>query len=452
MYAPLTIDRLRVLADDGEIDTVAVALTDLQGRLQGKRYHVGHFLASVADYGAEACAYLLATDVDMGAVPGYSINSWDTGFGDVRLRPDLTTLRLAPWQPKTALVLCDVEWPDGSPVRVSPRQILRRQLDRLAERGLVAYAGTELEFVAFRDSYENARRRRYHDLSPASDYNIDYSLLGTAQIEPLLRRLRNEMTAAGLVVESAKGECNLGQNEVVFRYDEALTTADHHVIYKNAAKEIAAQEGLSVTFMAKVNDREGNSCHVHLSLRSAAGEPAMASTPHSSEMSPLMQQFVAGQLAGLDDFTLLYAPNINSYKRFVDGSFAPNRLTWGRDNRTCALRVVGEGASLRVENRVPGGDANPYVAVAAMIAAGLHGMDAGLTLDRAVTGNAYAADRPRLPATLDEAAARFEASALARDAFGADVVEHYVNAARTELATFATAVTDWELLRGFERL
>lgn len=453
MHALLTVERLRDLAEDGEVDTVIVAFTDLQGRLLGKRYHAGHFLQEVAEQGAEACAYLLATDVDMRPVGGYSMNSWDTGFGDFVLRPDLATLRILPWQPATALALCDVEWPDGRPVVASPRQILRRQVDRLADRGLVPYAATELEFITFEDTYDEARRQRYHGLTPTSDYSTDYSLLGTARMEPLLRRIRNEMTGAGLVVESAKGECNLGQHEVVFRYDDAMTTADQHVIYKTGAKEIAAQEGLSLTFMAKVNEREGSSCHVHLSLRSPDGTPVMSgSDGEGSELSPLMQHFLAGQLACASELTLLYAPNINSYKRLTSGSFAPTRLTWGRDNRTCAMRVVGHGPSLRVENRVPGADVNPYLAVAAMIAAGLHGIDHALPLEPEVTGNAYESSQSRLPTTLHAAADLFSRSALAREAFGDEVVDHYTNAARIELDAFDTAVTDWELIRGFERL
>ncbi|MEV0322683.1 glutamine synthetase family protein [Streptomyces sp. NPDC050658] len=452
MQAQLSLSQLRDLAKTGAVDTVIVALTDMQGRLQGKRYHVQHFLDEIADAGAEACAYLLATDVEMRPIPGYELNSWETGFGDFVLWPDLSTLRIVPWQPRTALVLCDARWHDGEAVQASPRQVLQRQLDRLAERGLVAYVGTELEFIAYHDSYQEARRRRYHGLTATTDYNVDYSVLGTAGAEPLLRRLRGELVAAGLVVESAKGECNLGQFEVVFRYQEALTTADHHTIYKNAAKEIAAQEGMSLTFMAKANEREGNSCHVHFSLRSVQGEPVLAADPHGSEMSPLMRHFLAGQMVGLGDLTLLYAPNINSYKRFAEGSFAPSRMTWGRDNRTCALRVVGHGPSLRVENRVPGADANPYLALAGMIAAGLYGIDAELALPPMAVGNAYESDRPRLPATLREAAERFDASVLARQAFGDDVVDHYVNAARVEIAASETAVTDWELIRGFERL
>jgi glutamine synthetase len=387
----------------------------------------------------------------MATVDGYAMSSWDLGYGDFVLRPDLATLRLVPWHPGTALVLCDLEWLDGTPVVASPRQILKAQLDRLAERGLVACAGTELELIVFKDTYEEAWRKRYQDLEPANQFNVDYSLTGTARIEPLLRRIRNEMTGAGLYVESAKGECNLGQHEIAFRWADALTTCDNHVIYKTGAKEIAAQEGMSLTFMAKFDEREGSSCHIHLSLRSTDGDPVLAGDgPHG--FSPMMEHFLAGQLACLEELTLLLAPNINSYKRFVPGSFAPTAVAWGRDNRTCALRVVGHGPSLRAENRVPGGDVNPYLALAALIAAGLHGIDHELPLEGEQLGSAYEADKRHVPTTLREAAARFVESEVAVAAFGRDVVDHYANAARVELAAFDAAVTDWERIRGFERL
>jgi glutamine synthetase len=337
-------------------------------------------------------------------------------------------------------------------VAASPRQVLRRQLDRLAERGLRAYAGTELEFIAFRGSYEDAWRAGYRNLEPANLYNVDYSMIGTARVEPLLRDIRNGMSGAGLYVESAKGECNLGQHEIAFRYDEALRTCDNHVVYKTGAKEIAAAHGMSLTFMAKYDAREGNSCHIHLSVRSAdSGEPVMAGGGEHG-FSPLMEQFLAGLLAHLRELTLLFAPNVNSYKRFVDGSFAPTAVAWGLDNRTCALRVVGHGGSLRVENRVPGGDVNPYLAIAAMIAAGLHGIWHELALEPAYEGNAYSSGRPRVPCTLRDAAELFAKSTLAHEAFGDDVVAHYLNAARVEVEAFDAAVTDWERYRGFERL
>jgi glutamine synthetase len=399
----LTVDELRAEVEAGRVDTVLLAMADMQGRLQGKRLAATHFLDDVLEHNAEGCNYLLAVDVDMNTVSGYAMSSWDRGYGDFVFKPDLATLRMVPWQEGTALVMCDLTWEDASPVLASPRGVLKRQLERLAERGWVAYAGTELEFIVFRDSYEDAWAKGYRDLRPANDYNVDYSLLGTARIEPLLRRIRNSMAGAGLRVESAKGECNYGQHEIAFRYADALATADGHVIYKNGAKE-------------------------------------------------LMEQFLAGQLACLRELTLFLAPNVNSYKRYAAGSFAPTAVAWGHDNRTCALRVVGHGHSLRLENRVPGGDVNPYLALAAIIAAGLHGVDKGLPLEDELTGNAYVADKPQVPRTLREARDLFTDSEIARQAFGAEVVDHYTNMATVELDAFDAAVTDWERYRGFERL
>jgi glutamine synthetase len=423
----------------------------MQGRLQGKRFHARFFVDEVLAHGTEACNYLLAVDVDMNTVEGYAISSWERGYGDFVIRPDLATLRLVPWNPGTALLIGDVEWLDGGPVAPSPRAILRRQLARLAEHGWTAMAGTELEFIVFRDTYEDAWSRGYRDLTPANQYNVDYSVVGTSRVEPLLRAIRNGMDGAGMTVESAKGECNLGQHEIAFLYDEALTTADNHVVYKTGAKEIAAQAGMSLTFMAKFNEREGNSCHLHVSLRDGDGRPVFAGDgPHG--FSPVFEHFLAGQLAVLQELTLLYAPNINSYKRFAEGSFAPTAIAWGLDNRTCALRVIGHGSSLRFENRAPGGDVNPYLALAAAIAAGLYGIENELVLEPEFTGNAYGSDKPRLPTSLRDAAELFEKSSVARAAFGEDVVEHYTNMARVELAAFDSAVTDWERVRGFERL
>jgi glutamine synthetase len=368
------------------------------------------------------------------------------------MAPDMATLRRVPWHPGTALVLADLTWLDGAPVVASPRQVLKAQAARLASRGLVALAGTELEFVVYRDSYEQAAAKGYRDLVPANQYNVDYSILGTSRIEPLLRRIRLGMAGAGMYVESAKGECNLGQHEIAFRYAEAVATCDNHSIYKTGAKEIAADGGLSITFMAKPNDREGNSCHIHLSLRSVPdGAPVLAG-PGPWGLSPRGEHFLAGLLDGMRELTLWYAPNVNSYKRYAPGSFAPTSVRWGPDNRTCALRLVGHGLSLRAENRVPGGDVNPYLAVAAMIAAGLRGIDNELPLEPPVTGNAYLDTALRVPATLRDALELWEKSELARQAFGAEVVEHYANYARVELAAYDAAVTDWELRRGFERL
>jgi glutamine synthetase len=448
----VSLKELRHLVEQGEVDTVLLAITDMQGRLQGKRCHAPYFLEEVVPNGAEGCNYLLAVDVEMNTVGGYAMSSWDRGYGDFVMRPDMDTMRNIPWQPGTALVLADLEWADGSPVVASPRQILRRQVDRLAERGWTGLAGTELEFIVFRDTYEEAWGKAYRGLTPANLYNVDYSMLGTARIEPLLRRIRNQMAGAGLKPESAKGECNLGQHEIAFKYSDILTTSDGHVIYKAGAKEIAAQEGMSLTFMAKFDEREGNSCHIHVSLRDAEGDPVFT-TGEDGAPDGVFGQFMAGMLATLREMTLFLAPNINSYKRYAEGSFAPTAVTWGHDNRTCSLRVIGHGLSLRVENRIPGGDVNPYLAIAALVAGGLHGVEKGLTLEPEFVGNAYAApDLPKVPSTLAEAAALFEHSEIARFALGDDVVDHYSNMARIELAAFESSVTDWERFRGFERL
>jgi glutamine synthetase len=443
-------EQLRTRVELGEIDTVILAMTDMQGRLQGKRLHAQYFLDEVLRHGSEACNYLLAVDVEMTPVDGYAVSGWERGYGDFVLSPDLTTLRPLPWLPGSALVLADVLWHDGSPVVQSPRQVLRAQLDRLAERGLVPYVGTELEFIVYRDSYEEAQQKGYRGLTPANGYNVDYSLLGTTRVEPLLRDIRLGMAGAGLQPESAKGECNLGQQEIAFRYAEALKTADQHSIYKHGAKEIAAQHGMSLTFMAKPNQREGNSCHIHFSLRSESGQALMS---NGDALSVTGERVLAGLLATTAEFSLLYAPNINSYKRFQAGSFAPTALRWGRDNRTCALRLVGHDLSLRVEHRVPGGDVNPYLAISALIAGALYGLDNNLELEPVFTGNAYQDQTAtRVPPTLRDALALWEGSQVAREAFGQDVVEHYAHAARVEVKVFDAAVTDWELGRGFERL
>ncbi|WP_354698164.1 Glutamate--isopropylamine ligase [Paraconexibacter sp. AEG42_29] len=444
----MTLEELQAAVDEGTVDTVLLGMTDMQGRLMGKRLHAHHFLSEVAAHGAEACSYLLAVDVEMNTVDGYPLASWESGYGDFVLTPDMSTLADVPWQEGTAMVLADVSWPGGEPVGPSPRQILRRQLERLAERGWGALAATELEFLIYEDSYEQAFDGGYRDLTPANRYNVDYSLLGTARVEPLLRRIRNCMHGAGITVEDSKGECNFGQHEINFRYADALTTADQHVVYKNGAKEIAAQAGQSITFMAKVDQREGSSCHVHLSLRELDGD-----APVFADQPDVFDAFLAGQLACVRELTLLLAPNINSYKRYADGSFAPTAVAWGDDNRTCAMRVVGHGPSRRIECRAPGADVNPYLALAALIAAGLHGLEEQLPLPPRCEGNAYTAEgTERLPSTLREARGLFAESALARAAFGDEVVDHYVNMADVELAAFDAHVTDWERVRGFERL
>jgi glutamine synthetase len=434
-----------------EIDTVIIGFTDMQGRLIGKRASARLFLEELAEHGAECCNYLLAVDVENNTVDGYAISSWERGYGDMAMRPDLATLRVIPWLPGTAMVTADLTWLDETPVNPDPRQVLKRQIARLAERDLVPFVGTELEFIVFEDSYRDAWKKKYEALTPASDYNIDYAIMASTRMEPLLRDIRNAMDGAGMYCEGVKGECNLGQQEIAFRYTDALATCDNHSIYKNGAKEIADQHGKSLTFMAKFNEREGNSCHIHLSVVSGKGEPVMADKEGQYGFSKLMEHWIAGQLKTMRELTLFFAPNINSYKRFVAGSFAPTAVAWGLDNRTCALRVVGHGRSLRVENRVPGGDVNQYLAVAALIAGGLYGIEHELQLEPIFEGNAYASDAPRVPASLREATELFGASEIAREAFGDDVVEHYLNNARIEQAAFDAAITDWERVRGFER-
>ncbi len=449
----LTLDQLRAEVAAGTIDTVIAAFTDMQGRLQGKRLHAPFFLEHTLPHGTEGCNYLLTVDVEMNTVPGYAMTSWETGYGDMEFVLDLTTLRRTPGQPNSATIQCDLAWLDGSgPVRVSPRGILKAQAARAAELGFVALAGTELEFQIFEDSYDSAWDNGYRGLTGANRYNVDYSILGGTVVEPLLRDIRNEMYRGGVVVEGAKGECNLGQHEIAFLFDEVVRTCDNHVIYKNAAKELARAHGQSITFMAKYDQREGNSCHIHLSLRGLDGSIVFADDSRDGGRSALFDHFLAGVQATMRELTYFYAPNINSYKRFQLGSFAPTAVAWGRDNRTCASRVVGHGAGLRMENRVPGGDVNPYLAVAAMLAGGLYGVQNELELGPELQGNAYTADVEHVPMTLAEARDLLDGSAMARATFGDDVIDHYVHAADTEVSAYNAAVTDWERIRGFERL
>ena len=454
----LSLEQLQKAVKDGAVDTVILALTDMQGRLMGKRLTADYFLAEVAAHGAEGCNYLLAVDVNMATVSGYRISSWETGYGDFVMKPDFATLRMVPWQEKTAMVQADLEWPsaegahgrDHAPVIQSPRQVLKHQLERLSSMGLECLAATELEFILFNETYENAARKRFVDLEPANQYNVDYSILGTSRVEGIIGRIRREMAGAGLYCENSKGECNLGQHEINFKYKDALSTADDHAVFKNGAKEIASQMGAAITFMAKYNEREGNSCHIHMSLRHASGKKKGKAL--FAEDPSAFDHFLAGQLACQKEFTLLYAPNINSYKRYAVGSFAPTAIAWGRDNRTCGFRVVGHGAGLRIENRVAGADANPYMALSAMIAAGIHGIENKLALEPEFKGNAYASRKPRVPSTLRASRDLFAKSKITREAFGEPVVSHYVNAADVELEQFEAAVTDWERARGFERL
>ena len=447
----LSLDQLRKDIADGIIDTVVVGATDMQGRLQGKRIHAPFFLADTLKNGTEGCNYLLAVDIDMNTIQGYAVSSWETGYADMGMAPDLDTLRVLPWQEGSAFVIADFVDHDHVGISVSPRTILKRQLERLDKAGMVALCGTELEFIVFKDTYEEAWDKGYKDLIPANQYNVDYSLGGTARVEKLLREIRVSMDKAGLIVESAKGECNLGQHEIAFRYEEALRTCDNHSVYKMGAKEIASAQGCSLTFMAKFNEREGNSCHIHLSFRDKNDNAVMAGDAGDG-MSELGRSFVAGQQAHMRELALLFAPNINSYKRYQAGTFAPTAIKWGRDNRTCALRLVGQGHGLRIENRVPGGDVNQYLAVAGMVAAGLDGIEKNLVLEPIFTGNAYALETERIPTTLKEARDLWANSAWVTETFGKDVQDHYTHMADTELDAFGRAVTDWERVRSFERM
>ncbi|MGZ0712002.1 glutamine synthetase family protein (plasmid) [Coraliomargarita sp. W4R53] len=451
MPGNLSVEDLNAAIDAGDVDTVIVGFADAQGRLVGKRVSARLFQEEALAHGVEACNYLLSVDVDMNTMDGYAMSSWEQGYGDMVLVPDADTLRLVPWQSGSALVMVDLTWVNGKPVTQSPREILKHQRGRLADRGLTAYSGTELEFIIFDDTYREAWAKGYRDLKTSTDYNVDYDLLASGRLEPLLRDIRVSMDAAGMYCEGVKGECNLGQQEIAFRYAEVLETADQHTIYKNGAKAIAENHGKALTFMAKFNEREGNSCHIHLSVRDADGGAVMAGE-NDHGFSPLMEHWIAGILATMREFTLLYAPTINSYKRFAEGSFAPTGIAWGIDNRTCALRVIGKGHSLRVENRVPGGDVNPYLGISAIIAGGLYGIENELPMPDALDGNAYSAGVDQLPKTLREAAALFSESKIARAAFGDEMVEHYVHQANIEVKAYDAAVTDWERVRGFERL
>ena len=449
----LTLDELTRLIQQGEIDTVLVAFPDMQGRLVGKRF-TGRFFLDSARTESHACNYLLTNDMEMEPVPGYEAASWSLGYGDFVMRPDLATLRRVPWLEGTALVLADVCDEEGHLLEHAPRTILKRQLARLQERGWMAHFASELEFYLFEESFAACREQAYRDLHTAGWYIEDYHIFQTTKEEPLIRAIRNGMEGAGIPVEASKGEWGPGQEEINFRYAEGLEMADRHVLYKNGAKEIAHQHGHALTFMAKFSAQlAGNSCHIHCSLQEREGGKPLFSDPDAPDgMSELLRHFLAGQLALAREYTLFLAPFINSYKRFQAQSFAPTRIAWSHDNRTTGLRILGHGPGLRIENRVPGADCNPYLAYAAILAAGLHGIEQRLPLPDAFRGNAYeAADIPQVPATLAEAIQLLDGSAPLRAAFGDRVIEHYLHAARYEQADFDRAVTDYELNRMFER-
>ena len=442
----LTAKELEQSAADGSIDTVVVAFTDMQGRLMGKRLHAKYFVEDqISEHGVEGCNYLLALEMEGDPVAGYEMASWERGYGDFRLVPDMGTLRRIPWLEGTALVLADVTWLDGSPVAPSPRQVLKRQLERADELGYTAMFGSELEFFLLKETYEEAHAKHYRDLTPSVPYILDYHILASTYDEPFIRQVRNGMEGAGIPVETSKGEAWPGQHEINFRYAEALTMADNHVVYKNGAKELAHLNGCSVTFMAKPDHTWiGNSCHIHSSLWREE-ESAFAGE------SDVFKQYLAGQIAHLKELAIFVAPTINSYKRFAAGSWAPTTLAWGHDNRTCGFRIVGHGNALRTETRIPGGDVNPYLAFAALLAAGLAGIEDGLQLPPPLEGNAYESDAERFPHSLREGIAALEAGTMARTALGDDVVDHYLNYARTEQELFDKAVTCYERERMFER-
>ena len=442
----LGLEELTQSVGAGDIDTVVVAFTDMQGRLMGKRLEAHFFLEEVdAGQPIEGCNYLLALEMEGDPVPGYEMASWERGYGDFAMIPDFSTMRRIPWLEATALVLCDVAWNDGTPVRPSPRQVLKAQVERARALGYEAMFGSELEFYLIKQTYAEAHQQHYRGLTPSVPYILDYHILATSYDEPFIRAVRNGMQAAGIRVESSKGEAWPGQQEINFRYSDAVTMADNHTIYKNGIKEIAQQRGCSVTFMAKPDHTWiGSSCHIHSSLW-RDGNSAFA------DESPVFRRYLAGQVACAAELAVFLAPNINSYKRYTAGSWAPTTLAWGYDNRTCGFRVVGHGNGLRVESRIPGADANPYLAFAALLAAGLHGIERQLEPPPAFTGNAYESSVQRFPHSLHEAISALETGTVARDAFGDDVVDHYLNYARTEQRLFDRAVTCYERERFFER-
>jgi glutamine synthetase len=449
----LSVAQLREEIERGTIDTVLTCFTDMQGRLMGKRVDGDYFLEDTVSHGVEGCNYLLALDMEMDPVPGYAMANWEQGYGDFHLVPDLDTVRRIPWLDRTALVLCDVEWENGEPVIESPRQVLKHQIDRALERGYVPMFASELEFYLLKDSYAEAHEKHYRDLTPTIPYILDYHILATTFDENVIGDLRRGMRDAGIPVEFSKGEAWYGQHEINFRYADALTTADRHVIYKNGAKEIAQQHGQAITFMAKPDHTWiGNSCHIHSSLWAPDGSHSLFATHDGQGSSPVFNGYLAGLIAGGRELSIFVAPNINSYKRYASESWAPTTLAWSRDNRTCGFRIVGHGDGFRVESRIPGADANPYLAFAAMIAAGLHGLDSKLEPPAMFEGNAYADESlPRVPSTLREAIDALEGSTLAREALGDAVVDHYLNYARTEQRLFDQTVTCYERERLFER-
>jgi len=435
-----------------KIDTVLVALVDPFGRLVGKRFRADVFLDSVAKHGTHGCNYLLTVNMEMDPLDGFKLASWDTGFGDFAFVPDLDTIRVLPWQPGAALVLCDHVHHNGKLVAESPRSVLRHQLENLAKRGLTCFCATELEFYLFNQTYHSAFASGFRDLIPSSDYRIDYHLMQPTRDEGLMRAIRNGMTTARVPIESSKGEWSRGQHEINFIYAEPIPMADMHVVFKHGIKEVAEQHGKSISFMAKYAPAEaGSSCHIHISIWK--GNKNLFAGTGNGGGSKLFRQFLGGLIKYSPEFCLFYGPTINSYKRYQPGSWAPTRMAWALDNRTVGFRVVGSGKSFRIENRMPGADANPYLALSAMIGAGLAGVDEGLDCGEEYAGNAYIDPKlARLPSSLRDACELFKKSQLARRVLGDQVVDFYSHHAQLEVDAFNNAVTDWEKGRYFERI
>ena len=454
MPGNLTFDALKAHADAGTVDTVLVCLVDMQGRLMGKRFHVRNFIDSAYEE-THSCNYLLATDLEMYTVEGYASTSWAGGYGDYVMKPDLSTLRLVPWLEGTAMVLCDVlDHHHHAPVPHSPRAVLKRQIERLQGMGFEAMMATELEFFLFEKSYDELRKAGYRDLEPISGYNEDYHILQTTKEEAVMRPLRNHLFAAGVPVENSKGEAETGQEELNIRYGAPLETADNHTIAKHATKEIAWQNGVAATFLPKWHhDKVGSSSHVHQSLWKPDGSSAFFDPKGEYGMSDLMRSYMAGLIRYAPDYTWFLAPYVNSYKRFMKGTFAPTKTVWSVDNRTAGFRLCGEGTkAVRVECRIGGSDLNPYLALAAQLAAGIAGINEGLELAPPATGDVYEARRAReIPRTLREAAQSLRKSKMLRAAMGDEVIDHYARAAEWEQEDFDSKVTDYELARGFER-
>jgi glutamine synthetase len=448
----LSLPQLKAKFSRGELDTVQVVFPDVFGRLLGKRVTARHFTDSILRHGTHVCNYLLTVDLEMEPIPGFKLANWESGFGDFALRPDLSTLRLVPWQPGAAMVTCDLLQHGGAPVEEAPRQVLRRQLERLAAGRLTCMTASELEFFLFNQTYHDAVTRHFLDLTPSSDYRIDYQVSQPARDETIMRSLRNQMDAAGVPIESSKGEWGKGQHEVNFIYDEPLAMADRHTVFKQGAREIAVQNGKCITFMPKFDAAEvGSSCHIHISLW-ARGRNLFWDAK-KKQGSKIFRQFLGGLMKYGPELCYFFAPTINAYKRYQPGTWAPTKMAWAFDNRTVGYRVVGEGNSFRIENRMPGADANPYLAFAAMLAAGLAGMEENLDCSQVYMGNAYAdAKLKSLPRSLRDAADLLDKSRLARKALGDAVVEFYVHTARAEAQSFDNAVTDWERKRYFERI